>query len=270
MNGKSREDLISWANLKNVNVYIDQNKILSNINININYGENILILGPNGSGKSTFLKLLNRSIYPIASNQSSFKLFNKENINIWDLRKKIGFLFKEMEQRVNNGVKTYDVISSGFSGRFNSRYSFLLSDLEKLKINNLINDWGLNDIIYNKFHSLSDGQKRRVLLARALVYEPNILVLDEPFCNLDIKSNFILNQNLNKLIDKSLNIIYVTHNLESILPKTNRVILIKEGKIYNDGSPYELINTKTISALFNISIKVIEQEGYWRMIPLNN
>ena len=260
----------SWADLKNINVYIDQKKVLSNININLHYGENTVILGPNGSGKTTFLKLLNRSIYPITSYHSSFKLFNKENINIWDLRKRIGFLFKEMEQRVNNGVKLYDVISSGFSGIFNSRYSNLLSEREKIKINNLITEWELSTIIYNEFQSLSDGQKRRGLLARALVYEPDILVLDEPFSNLDIKSNFILNQNLNKLIKQSVNIIYVTHSIESILSKTNRVLLIKEGKIINDGSPYDLINTKTLSDLFNISIKVIEQEGYWRMLPFGN
>ncbi len=270
MRDEYRKNLIEWACLKNINVYIDKNKILSNININLHYGENVLILGPNGSGKSTFLKLFNRSVYPITSNHSTFKLFNKENINIWDLRKKIGFLFKEMEQRVNNGVKLYDVISSGFSGTFNSRYSILLSEKEKIKINNLINEWELNNIINNEFQSLSDGQKRRALIARALVYEPNILVLDEPFCNLDIKSNFILIQNLNKLINKSVNIIYVTHNLESILPTTNRVILIKEGRILNDGSPYELINTKILSNLYNLSIKVIKQEGYWRMLPTNN
>ncbi len=269
MRDESRKDQITWASLKNINVYIDQKKILSNININLNYGENTLILGPNGSGKSTFLKLLNRSIYPIKSNHSSFKLFNKEDINIWDLRKKIGFLFKEMEQRVNNGVKLYDVISSGFSGIFNSRYSYLLSEREKIKLNNLINEWELSHIIDNDFQSLSDGQKRRALLARSIVYEPKILVLDEPFCNLDIKSNLILNQNLNKLINQSVNIIYVTHNIESILPKTNRVLLIKEGKIINDGSP-DLINTETLSKLFNISIKVIEQEGYWRMLPISN
>ena len=175
-----------------------------------------------------------------------------------------------MEQRVTNGVKLYDVISSGFSGIFNSRYSNLLSEREKIKINNLIKEWELSTIIYNEFQSLSDGQKRRGLLARALVYEPDILVLDEPFSNLDIKSNFILNQNLNKLIKQSVNIIYVTHSIESILSKTNRVLLIKEGKIINDGSPYDLINTKTLSDLFNISIKVIEQEGYWRMLPFSN
>ena len=230
MNDESLKDRIIWAGLKNINVYIDQNKILSDININLRYGENILILGPNGSGKSTFLKLLNRSIYPIISNDSSFKLFNKENINVWELRKKIGFLFKEMEQRVNNGVTLYDVISSGFSGIFNSRYSNLLSEREKIKINNLITEWELSTIIYNEFQSLSDGQKRRGLLARALVYEPDILVLDEPFSNLDIKSNFILNQNLNKLIKQSVNIIYVTHSIESILSKTNRVLLIYQSK----------------------------------------
>ena len=266
----SQKKLSCWADLKNINVYIDQKEVLSNINISLNHGENTLILGPNGSGKSTFLKLLNRSIHPITSNNSSFKLFNKENINIWDLRKKIGFLFKEMEQRVNIGVTLYDVIISGFSGTFNSRYSKLLSEREKIKIDNLINEWGLNNIISNEFKSLSDGQKRRALLARALVYEPDILVLDEPFCNLDIKSNFILNRNLSKLIEQSVNIVYVTHNLESILPKTNRVILIKEGKIFKDGSPNELVNSKILSYLFNISINVIEQEGYWRMVPTNN
>ena len=126
------------------------------------------------------------------------------------------------------------------------------------------------NIIDNDFQSLSDGQKRRALLARALVYEPSLLVLDEPFCNLDLKSNYILTKNINKLINQSINIIYITHNLDSILPETNRVILMKGGKIINDGSPNELIKTKILSDLFNISINVIEQEGYWRILPPNN
>tara|TARA_Y100001968_G_scaffold201016_1_gene184558 strand:- start:1130 stop:1942 length:813 start_codon:yes stop_codon:yes gene_type:complete len=270
MRVESHKNIEKWASFKNINVYFDQKLILSNINLNLNWGENTLILGPNGSGKSTFLKVLNRSIYPIVSNNSSFKLFNKENINIWDARKKIGFLFKEMEERVNNGVKLYDVIASGFSGTFNSRYSKSLSEIEKIKIENLIDEWELNPIIYDEFKSLSDGQKRRALLARALVFEPKILVLDEPFCNLDIKSNFILHQNLNKLIDRSVNLLYVTHTLESILPKTNRVILLKGGKIIKDGITNELLNSKIISDLFDISIDIIKEDEYWRMIPLKN
>ena len=270
MRVNSQKNLIAWANFKNINVYIDQREILSNINLNLNYSENTLILGPNGSGKSTFLKLLNRSIYPISKKGSSFKLFSVENINIWDVRKRIGFIFKEMEERVSNGVNLYDVITSGFSGTFNSRYSNFLTERERIKVENLINEWELKNIIYNNFNALSDGQKRRGLLARALVYEPNILVLDEPFCNLDIKSNFILNKNLNKLIDNSVSIVYVTHNLESILPKTNRVILIKKGKVIKDGNPNEIINSKIISDLFEISINVVYQNGYWRGIPLDN
>ena len=266
----SQKNLLAWASFKNITVYIDQKEILSNISINLNYSENTLILGPNGSGKSTFLKLLNRSIYPISKKNSSLKLFSKENINIWDVRKKIGFLFKEMEQRVNNGVKLYDLIASGFSGTFNSRYSKFLTKIERTKIKNLINEWELDNIINNDFNTLSDGQKRRALLARALVYEPSILVLDEPFCNLDIKSNFILNKNLNKLINNSVNIVYVTHNLESILPKTNRVILIKKGKIIKEGDPNDIINSKIISDLFEISINIVKQNGYWRGIPLDN
>ena len=270
MRTKSQKGDITWANFKNISVDIDQKAILKNININLNHGENTLILGPNGSGKSTFLKLLNRSIYPVPKSDSSMMLFNMENINIWDLRKRIGFLFKEMEERINNKVKLYDVITSGFSGTFNSRYAYLLSEKDKIKINKLIDEWELSNIIDNKFNALSDGQKRRGLLARALVYEPEILVLDEPFCNLDIKSEFILNKNLNRLINNSLNLVYVTHNLESVLPMTNRVILIKEGKIVGDGRPNEIINSKIMSDLFNISINVVKQNEYWRSFPSSN
>ena len=265
-----QEDKKTWADFKNINVNIDQNEILSNINIKLNYGENIVILGPNGSGKSTFLKLLNRSIYPIISSNSSLKLFNKEHINIWHLRRKVGFLFKEMEERVINGVNSYDLIASGFSGTYNSRHKELLTKKDEKKIENLVKHWDLSNIINKRFQSLSDGQKRRVLLARALVYEPNFLVLDEPFCNLDLKSNLILNKNLNYLINNSVNIVYVTHNLETILEKTNRVILIKDGTIINEGEPNEIIKSNIISNLFEISINVINQDGYWRGIPVNN
>ena len=111
------------------------------------------------------------------------------------------------------------------------------------KIDSLIKEWELDNIVDKEFNSLSDGQRRRALLARALVYEPNILILDAPFCNLDIKSNFILNKNLNQLINNSLNIVYVTHSLESILKNTNRVILIKEGRIINHGTPNEIMKS---------------------------
>ena len=267
----SQKDYGTWASFKNVDVHIDQRKkILSDININFSYGENTVILGPNGSGKSTFLKLLNRSIYPTNSLDCTLKLFNKENINIWDLRRKIGFLFKEMEERVKDSVSLYDLITSGFAGTFNARYSNLMTKKDVKKVESLIIDWELENIINKEFITLSDGQRRRALLARSMVYQPRLLVLDEPFCNLDIKSNFILNRNLNKLIDKSVNIIYVTHNLESILAKTNRVILIKEGRIINDGSPNQILRSEILSDLFQISIDVIKQDDLWRIIPKTN
>ena len=266
----SQKNLKPWASFKNINVTIDQNIILRNINIDLNYGENTVILGPNGSGKSTFLKLLNRSIYPINSIQSSLKLFDKENINIWELRKKVGFLFQEMHQRVNNLVKLYDLISSGFSGTYNSSYSNLISKKQKIKIDTLINDWELDNIINKHFHTLSDGQKRRALIARSIVYEPDLLVLDEPFCNLDLKSNLILNKNLNNLMNNSTNIVYVTNNLESILASTNRIILIKNGRIINSGGLNQIVKSKILSDLFQISINVVKQGDYWRAIPLNN
>ena len=264
MSINAKGQLKTWAQFRNINVQLDKNKILSNITVDINFGENILILGPNGSGKASFLKLITRSIYPIISKNSSLKLFNKENINIWDLRKKIGFLFKDMEDRVNKGVKLSDLIFSGFTGTFNSRYNKFLPKNNIDKFERLIIELDLINIINNEFNLLSDGQKRRAMIARALVYEPKLLVLDEPFCNLDLKSNFILNKTLKNLIKKSINLIYSTHSLETILPETNRVILIKDGKIINDGKPDELIKSNVLSNLFNIEINVVKEGDYWR------
>ena len=266
----NNKELKVWADLKNIDVIIDKKLVLSNINIKLRYGENILILGPNGSGKSTFLKLINRSIYPIFRSASSLTLFNNKNINIWDIRSKVGFIFKEMEERVNKGVSVYEVISSGFSGTYNSRNMNLLSQFDISNIHQLISNLDLEDIKHIEFNKLSDGQKRRVLLARSLVYKPRLLVLDEPFCNLDIKSNQILNNVLLDLINKSVNIIYVTHSLESVLPQTNRVILIKKGKVINDGSPEEMLSSKILSELYDTSIKVVKYQGYWRSIPIRN
>jgi len=249
-------------------VVINQKKILEKIDTTFKYGENIVILGPNGSGKTTFLRLINRSIYPNVSKDSSLKLFNKENINIWDLRKKIGFLFKEMEERVNKGVKTYDLILSGFTGLYNSRKSNLLSKTERDSINYLILELGLSNIINKEFHYLSDGEKRISLLARALVYKPKLIVLDEPFCNLDIKYHYLLVKILNKLMLQSINIIYVTHSLDSIIPRVNRVILLKNGKIINDGTPDNLINSEVISNLYDTPINVIKHKNFWRTNPL--
>ena len=261
-------DTINWAEFKYIQVFINQKQILENINTTFKYGENIVILGPNGSGKTTFLNLINRSIYPKVSKNSSFKLFNEENINIWDIRKKIGFLFKEMEERVNKGVTTYDLILSGFTGLYNSRKYNLLTANELNSIEYLIDELGLSNIVNKDFHSLSDGQKRISLLARALVYNPKLIVIDEPFSNLDIKSNHFLIKVLIKLMLQSINLIYVTHSLDSIIPQTNRVILFKDGKIIKDGKPDEIINSNVISDLFDTSINVVKYKNHWRTIPL--
>ena len=270
MSFKSKGSLTKWAEFKDVNVYVEQKRILSNINLSLYLGENIVILGPNGSGKTTFLKLINRSIYPIISEKSSFKLFNKENINIWDLRRRIGFLLKEMDERVNRGVTLYELISSGFHGTYNAKHTKSLSKKQKDEVKNLIDELSLSNIKDQEFITLSTGQKRRALLARALVFQPKILVLDEPFCNLDIKSNYILERTLTKLIDNKVNLIYVTHSLESILSKTTRVILIKNGSIVNDGKPSKIIKSNTISDLFDIPIKIIREDYYWRGIANQN
>ena len=243
--------------VQNVSKWFGPLMALNGISLEINPGITGLV-GPNGAGKTTLLRLLTGQSKP------SIGGIRICEYNAWSAKAKshIGFCpYGDAAWDEMSGRKAVRVSAGlhGFNGEEARRRTETVLDIV-----------GMIDRANLPIRTYSKGMRQRIKLGQALIHDPDLLVLDEPFCNLDLKSNYILNKNIKKLINQSINIIYITHNLDSILPETNRVILMKKGKIINDGNPNELINTKILSDLFNISINVIEQEGYWRILPLNN
>ena len=257
-----------WLKMREIDVWIDKKRVLNKINLDFFYGQNIAILGPNGSGKSTLLKLVNRSIYPRVQKDSELKIFENNLINIWNLRKKIGFLIDELDQRVESNTKVDELIISGFNGFFNNIRLSDIADHQRNRLNELLIQFDIKKISDHKYINLSQGQKKRVLIARALVHRPKILILDEPTNNLDLRSNWKLMQLLNRISKKDINILQVTHNIETITPSTNRVILMKNGFIIDDGEPKHIMTSSKLSSLYKIPMEVININGNWRVVPI--
>ena len=125
--------LIPWMEINNVDVWIGNKKIFSNLELNLHINQNTVVIGPNAAGKSCLVKLIDRSIYPMVKNKSSIKFFGEENINLWNLRSKVGFLSTDLETRISSRTSVYEVVTSGYSGSFNPNGEELLNNGKRNK-----------------------------------------------------------------------------------------------------------------------------------------
>ena len=200
-----------WLEAKNISCFKNGYEVVKNLNLKLKTNENIILIGPNGSGKSSLLELINRNIYPVLKKDSVFKIFNEELINIWELRKKISTVNSEVLERINPRLKVFDLILSGLYGKY---CKISNKDEEHiLLVENLIEKMFLKNISQKYFSHLSEGEKQITLIARALINKPEILILDEPIANLDLKSKYYVIDQINEITKLNTKIICITHDI---------------------------------------------------------
>ena len=252
-----------WLEAKNISCFKNGYEVIKNLNLNLKYNENVILIGPNGSGKSSILELLNRNLYPVIKKDTVFKMFNKELIDIWELRKKLSVVNCDIKTRINPRLKVFDLIISGLYGR----YCKIANKSEKdvLLADNLIDKMYIKNLSQKYFSHLSEGEKQIVLIARALINKPEILILDEPIANLDLKSKFYVIDQINELAKLNSKVICITHDISMITEIYNRVIMLKDRMIIADGTQSETINNKNINKLFDINIEIIKHKGNWHI-----
>jgi len=250
-----------WLDAKNITAYKQDYKVIKNLSIKLFNNERIVILGPNGSGKSSMVDLINRNIYPIVKKDSYFRIFNEELIDIWKVRKFISIVNNEIKFRISKDLKVKDVLLSGLYGRLCKIYNPKKEDL--IKVNELIEKMYLNDIIDKKFGWLSDGEKQISIIARAIINNPKVLILDEPSVNIDLKSRIFLIKKIQNLTKSGICILCITHDISMVTKDYNRVIFLKDREIVRDGKPSELMNSENINQLFDVNIKLIEGRDSW-------
>ncbi len=256
-----------WLEISSLEVWIENNKVFRDINLNIAIGENTVILGENGSGKSTLVKLISRDIYPVIREYSSLKIFGEEKFNLWDLRKNIGFFSTELVVRNNSNKTIFEILVSAFYGSLINGPKIKADRFQKERVIEVLKQFDLTHLSDSKFSELSDGQRRRTLIAKAIIHKPKVLILDEPIISLDIKSKYKLLYILNNLCEDGTTILMLTHQVDSIFKSINRVLFMKGGEIIKDGKPEQILTSTNLSELYQIKLRIIEHNGYRQLLP---
>ena len=257
----------TYVNSRNVEAWLGSTQVFNQLTLRLHLGEHTVIVGPNGAGKSSLIKLITRQIYPVVKPNSWFRLFGQDGINLWELRRRIGLLSQDMVDRYNPTISVRDVVRSGFFGSIGISCRDQLTNEQDQRVECLLSTMQMIDLASRCFGQLSDGQRRRVLLARAMVYEPDVLILDEPTNALDIPARHHLLALLRQLATNGTTLLLVTHQLEAIIPDFSRAILIQKGEVYADGSIGSTLNSEKLSKLFETPLRVLEANGYLHVVP---
>jgi len=256
-----------WFEAKNINCFKNGFRVIKDLNLKIAYSENVILIGPNGSGKSSLIELINRNIYPVITNDSKLKIFNKELINLWELRKRISTVNNDIKNRINPNLQVFDLILSGLYGKY--CYISNKSERDHYKVESLMEDMNISSLSKKFFSYLSEGEKQISLIARALIKKPEILILDEPIANLDYKSKFFVIDKVNDLSKLNTKILCVTHDISTITKIYDRVIMLKDGNIIADGDQNKGINSENFNKLFGIQVEITNNNGLWNINRLS-
>lgn len=251
--------------LRNVSVVRNGNYILKHIDLVLADGENAVILGANGSGKTTLIKLLNGDIRPYyeEDGSSSITLFGESTWNIFDLRDRVGVVSMDLQNRFGNETTVADVITSGYFGSMDVFRNHEVSQDMVRAVYNAAVRMGIDDLLDRRIDNLSLGEMRRALIARALVSEPEMLILDEPMTGLDIVMRNAFRRMFDILISAGVRIVMITHELEDIPSCIDRVIMIKDGEKIRDGNKSDVLTSDNLSELFDADISVsVDTHGY--------
>lgn len=260
----STENQIDFRNLSIVK---DGNIILNNISLQIPKGENIAIIGPNGSGKSSFIKMITREYKPIIFKKNMmYRIMGKDKWDLFELKNHMGIISVDLQTIYCRDIYGYEAVLSGFFssiGIFKNHHITFEMDYTVKTVMNFLN---ISHLSNKKMSNMSTGEMCTILIARALVHNPSMLILDEPTNSLDIYNLYKFREIMRKIAQDGKSIILVTHNLHDIIPEITRVILFKNGKIIMDGDKEDIITDVNLSTLFDLDVKINVQNGYYNAI----
>ncbi len=246
-----------------VTVVRDGATLLEDVTWTVREGERWVVLGPNGAGKTTLLQIAGARMHPT---RGSVDVLGDRlgEVDVFELRPRIGLSSAAFAETLPAGEKVSDVVLTAayaVSGRWRERYD----DLDHRRSGDLLAAFGVRHLADRTFGTLSEGERKRVQLARSLMTDPELVLLDEPAAGLDLGGRETLVRDLAELAGdrRSPVLVLVTHHVEEIPPGFTHGLLLRRGRVVAAGPIADVLTDDTLSATFDLPLEVTGNGNRW-------
>lgn len=240
-----------------LDIYGSRRRILNDINWHIEDGDCWILFGRNGSGKTKLLEIITGYLFPSEGEVARFG-YGHFGSDIRELRKRIGYISSVVREMFGSGEKVIDAVVSGLYASIGLYRKPASADIDKAA--HLIQTAGLGGREYDIISHLSDGEKQKILMLRALINDPDLLILDEPATGLDIVAREEFLESLEVITkERRHSVIYVTHHVEEITPLFDKIFIIDKGECFFKGDIEEALDKNILTSLFGRGVEVFRR-----------
>lgn len=255
--------MVAVAELAGVSVRRGTALLLQDVNLRINEGDRWVVIGPNGAGKTTMLALLSTQMHPTSGVIEILGEYLGA-VDVFELRPRIGLASSSIAHRIPNREKVSDVVVSasyGVMGRWREPYE----DMDYARALELMQLMHVDDLANRTYGTLSEGERKRVEIARALMTDPELLLLDEPGAGLDLRGREILVQILSQLCQDpdAPTTVLVTHHVEEIPEGITHAVLMAHGSVVAAGPIDEVLTDEKLTQTFGMPLHIAKIDGRW-------
>ena len=249
------------CDLRDVSVIRDDHAILAGITWQVDSSERWVVMGPNGAGKTTLLSLLASMIHP-TSGEVVVLDETVGKTDVFELRPRVGFASSEMARRIPANETVLDAVltaSHAVTGRWREEYD----DVDTKRAARVLGEWKLGQMSDRLVGTLSDGERKRLQIARAVMTDPELLLLDEPAGSLDVGGR----EDVVELLDQfaawegAPAMVMVTHHVEEVPPSFTHALLLTDGQIVTSGALDQVLTSENLSRAFGRPLQVSRQQG---------
>lgn len=253
--------MASVLQFSDVSIVRDGNPILTSITLTFDGDERWVVLGPNGAGKTTLLQLAAAIVHP---SSGSVRILDDTlgKVDVFELRPRIGFASTALARRIPTDETVLNVVLTAaysVTGRWNESYE----DIDIRRAKRVLAEWKLDALEGRRFGDLSDGEQKRVQIARSVMTDPELLLLDEPAASLDLGAREELLQLLGGYASapQAPAIVMVTHHVEEIPRGFDKALLLRGGSVLAAGPIAEVITSENLSECYGIELVVEHRDG---------
>jgi iron complex transport system ATP-binding protein len=238
-------------------------RVLHELSLRIALGQHTALLGPNGCGKSSFIKLINRELYPLArEGEAPVKVLGMARWNVNQLRTQLGVVTGDLTRDLLEmpQLTVMEAVLSGYFATFVLPPDCEITPEMQSGARNALAQMDATALTDRYLAELSTGEARRVLIARALVHRPRALLLDEPTTGLDLVSQQHFLNLLRDLARQGVTLVLATHHIEEIVPEIGRVVLLRGGRVVADGSREDTLTSENLSFAYGGPLHIRREE----------